>query len=123
MKDSEALNLLNLAKRRWYILAAVGVACYLFVLLVVQAFVLTIGDEFFDGNFSGAHPQPAILCSHDPRLKETGSKLFNLVVLKTVVDHLAQVVLIPAVIVGYGGYSLGFLYGRFSNMICESKMT
>ena len=121
MKDSDAVKLLNLAKRRWYLLAAFGVACYLFVLLFVRAYVVTIGDQFFDGNFSGIHAQPAILCSGDPRLREIGTKLFNLVVLRLILDGLAVGVVMPAVIVGYGGYSFDLLYSRFSDLICENK--
>jgi hypothetical protein len=121
MKDSDALKILNLAKRRWYVLAAFGVACYLLVRLVVLAYVGTIGDEFFDGNFSGAHPEPAILCSGDPKLREIGTRLFKLVVLRVILDGLAGQVLMPAVIVGYGGYSLGLLYGRFSDLMCGNK--
>jgi hypothetical protein len=127
MKD---YKLVDLAKR-WYIFAAVGIACYSFTLLVLRANVSTMGNELFvteallggehrpvlPGYDSNTEPHPAVLSSDNPRLRNSGSKLYNFVVLKFVLDGLVSVVLLPFIVIGFSGYCLDLLYRR----LCKRK--
>ena len=126
MKDYKLVDL----ARRWYIFAAVGIACYSFTLLV-RANVSTMGNELFvtEALLGGEHkpvlpgydpntePHPAVLSSDNPLLRNRGSSLYSLVVLKFVLDRLVPVVLMPFIVIGFSGYSLDLLYKR----LCKRK--
>ena len=106
-------NLSKLAKRRWYVIACVLVACFQFVVLLATAATRTLANDFFcDYNAPSVHAQPAILSSHDPVLVSRGSKLFNLIVLKFVIDNFGASVILPAVAIGYIGFCLDRSFRR-----------
>ena len=127
MKDYKLVDL----ARRWYIFAAVGIACYSFTLLVLRANVSTMGNELFvteallggehrpvlPGYDPNAEHHPAVLSSDNPRLRNSGSNLYNLAVLKFVLDGLMPVVLMPFIVIVFSGYSIDLLYRR----LCKQR--
>jgi hypothetical protein len=56
------------------------------------------------------------------QLREIQGNLENLVVLKFIMDGLPGHVLLPAVLAGYGGFSLDLLYRRWHPRVAKQKV-
>jgi hypothetical protein len=114
--------------RRWYLIAAVATATFFVLMLVLQAYVRTAGNNlFFDLNsgHSPIHfvvngheftepPAPAVLSSQNQKLRESGTTLFNLIVFKYILDGL-PFALIPGLVTAIWGYGMDQMILRMRN--------
>jgi hypothetical protein len=63
-----------------------------------------------------------LLCFQDPELGRTRDRFVNLCVLDFVIGRVPNYILLPALLAGYGGYSLDFLYRRLRKARTEHKL-
>src|ERR1700722_14656201 len=89
-------------KRPWYFKATGIVACFGFLAMAV-IFCACYREQFPQGKHSAENAQLSVSCT----------KYVDLCTLSFVSEYLPKCVLMPALLVGYTGYSLDLLYKRF----------
>ena len=124
------LQLLRVANR-WYVWSSLGAALVGFFVLfsltssgIGESLVRSPDETLYNSavgrTFDSLRAKyPTWSASVDPELFSRNRQLASLLIAKTVIDHLPQYVLLPACVVGSGGYLLELLSRRLRQMCAK----